>query len=252
MYTFVNNPGQALSHFFCRGVDLMIWSIRTNAVLFMAVFSFVLYTVQPVDAAVVGRALSLDPDVNLDTFNNDADGDTFPGNDGDGDSINEAFTAPGDMFGPGQRGFAGGGDPSIDPYPFAILDESLSLFTGDTIGILKGGDILNGTPADTAPFFGVVDTDNPDTCAGEQSCDAASPQQATWDFDVSGASGGLTLSIDFAAMGDFEDPAGGFPDIFSVETSFGGAFTPLFTNTVDESPAGNLDYTLESGNYHKS
>ncbi len=89
------------------------------------------------------------------------------------------FTSAGDGFQKFQRGVS----PTI---PFAVLDDSLTIFPGDTLGIIKDGN--------TDVFFGVTDTVNPRHLrAGD--CD--------WVFDIAGASD-LGLSIDMGAMGDFE------------------------------------------------
>ena len=90
------------------------------------------------------------------------------------------FTSAGDGFNKFQRGVS----PSI---PFAVADDSLSIYTPDNQGIIKEGN--------TDVFFGVVDTNNGDTGGADVT--------ATWVFDVAGASN-LSLSIDIGAMGDFE------------------------------------------------
>jgi PEP-CTERM motif len=196
-------------------------------------------------AAVVGRAISADGDLNLTTFNPDADGDTFPNVDNDFDGINESITVESDMFGLARRGqytVAGTqnphstGDPGEDPYAFAIQDDSASVFTGDAQGIIKGGSA--GAITDSDPFFAVVDTVNIDT---GQPVGESTPQMATWLFDVSGASGGLSVSIDMAAMGDFESGE----DLFDFEYALdGGSFSPLFTSSVDDQ--ASQIYTLEN------
>ncbi|MEN7344197.1 MAG: hypothetical protein AAAFM81_14700, partial [Pseudomonadota bacterium] len=147
-------------------------------------------------------------------------GDVF-----DGDSVNllsydnpftDAFSSAGDGFQIYQRGVS----PTI---PFSLVDDSISVFPTDTLGIVD--------ELDTAPFFGATDTDNNDTTG---------PVSATWVFDVMGASD-LALSIDFAAMGDFETS-----DTLVVTYQFdGGTTETAFTMTVDE--AATLDYTLASG-----
>ena len=127
-----------------------------------------------------------------------------------------AFSSAGDGFQKYQRGVS----PSI---PFAVLDDSLSIFPPDTLGIIKEGN--------TDVFFGIVDTENPDNLG---------PVSATWVFDISGASG-LGLLIDMGAMGDFESS-----DFFEWTYSIDGgpAFT-AFSSSVDE--AGSYTYTLEGG-----
>ncbi len=107
--------------------------------------------------------------------------------------------------------------------PYAVLDDSLSIYTGDYMGVIKEGN--------TDEFFGVVDTVNGDN---------SGPVSATWVFDVS-AAGDLDLSIDMGAMGDFESS-----DWFTWEYQFdGGTVETAFASTVDE--AGSYTYTLEGG-----
>ena len=127
-----------------------------------------------------------------------------------------AFASAGDGFQKYQRGVS----PSI---PFAVVDDSLSIFPPDSLGIIKEGN--------TDVFFGIVDTENGDN---------SGPVSATWEFDISGASG-LGLLIDMGAMGDFESS-----DFFTWEYSIdGGPLLPAFASTVDE--AGSYTYTLEGG-----
>ncbi|MHA3980250.1 endonuclease/exonuclease/phosphatase family protein [Halovulum sp. GXIMD14794] len=125
-----------------------------------------------------------------------------------------AFTSPGDGFGVFQRG---------DSIPFSLADDSLSIFASDTLGIV-GED-------DTDPFFGVTDTENGDN---------SGPVSATWTFGI-GSQNDLSLSIDMAAMGDFETS-----DHFIWEVSIdGGDWVTVFTSSVDED--GARDYTMDGG-----
>ncbi|MCK4489005.1 MAG: hypothetical protein KAU23_02035, partial [Anaerolineales bacterium] len=127
-----------------------------------------------------------------------------------------AFTSSGDGFQKYQRWVS----PTI---PYSVLDDSLSIYPTDSLGIIKEGN--------TDKFFGVTDTVNGDT---------SGPVSATWVFDVSGASD-LSLSIDMGAMGDFESS-----DYFTWEYQFdGGIVETAFASTVDE--AGSHTYTLEGG-----
>ena len=105
------------------------------------------------------------------------------------------FTSAGDAFGILSRGPA-------SSVPFALQDDSVSVFTADTLGII-GED-------DPDLFFGIVDTQNGDN---------SGPVTAEWVFDISGASD-LSLSIDMAAMGDFESN-----DSFVWEYSLDGGAT---------------------------
>jgi predicted extracellular nuclease len=127
------------------------------------------------------------------------------------------FTSAGDGFQKFQRGVS----PTI---PFSLLDDSLVIFPGDTLGIIKDGN--------TDEFFGVTDTDNNDTDG---------PVTATWVFNILGAAG-LGLSIDMGAMGDFESPE----DVFDFEYSIDGS-PPVsaFAIAADESAAKT--YLLEGG-----
>ncbi len=129
----------------------------------------------------------------------------------------DAFSSPADGFQKYQRGVSG----SI---PFAVLDDSSSIFPGDDQGII--------TEANTDVFFGVADTINGDN--------PSDPVSAMWQFDVAGFTE-LSLSLDMGAMGDFEDS-----DFFSWSYSIdGGPLTTLFSTSVDE--AGSLEYTLAGG-----
>ncbi|MEO1689722.1 MAG: hypothetical protein AAFU61_17655, partial [Pseudomonadota bacterium] len=69
----------------------------------------------------------------------------------DGNAMLDTW-APGDMFGRTSRGAATNG------LPFAMADDSASIFPGDTAGIIG--------EADLAEFFGVVDTVNGDNGSG--------------------------------------------------------------------------------------
>lgn len=153
--------------------------------------------VSPSHADVIARTLSAQGDLGSPALDLDADGDSFPNrNFWLGDSLPDAGDSRFDIFGI----YARNGDTSLDfsdGLPFDLADDSLSIFTRDVIGILKGGDPANGVPVDTTPGFFTADLDNPDT---------SSPlQQATWTFDISGYNGGLGISIDLAAQGDFEN-----------------------------------------------
>ena len=130
-----------------------------------------------------------------------------------------AFSSPADGFGKFQRGVS-------QSIPFSLLDDSLSIFTADSLGIIKEGN--------TDEFFGVTDTENPDN-SGEVS--------AEWRFDISGASD-LSLALNVGAMGDFESGDSGdrFEWTYQID---GGPVNTAFASTVDES--GSHTYTLEGG-----
>ena len=127
-----------------------------------------------------------------------------------------AFGSAADGFQKYQRGVS-------STIPFAVLDDSLSIFPPDSLGIVKEGN--------TDVFFGIVDTENGDN---------SGPVSATWVFDISGASG-LGLLIDMGAMGDFES-SDFFEWTYRVD---GGPSQTAFASTVDE--AGSYTYTLEGG-----
>jgi len=127
-----------------------------------------------------------------------------------------AFSSPADGFQKYQRGVS----PSV---PFSVLDDSLSIYPPDNLGIIKDGN--------TDEFFGVTDTENPDN---------SGLVSAIWVFDVSGASD-LSLSIDMGAMGDFESS-----DVFTWTYQIdGGVAATAFENTVNEDVDNT--YTLEGG-----
>ncbi|MEL7313162.1 MAG: lamin tail domain-containing protein, partial [Pseudomonadota bacterium] len=134
---------------------------------------------------------------------------------------------PGDWFGVA----AYGSWPQSAGVPFAIADDSVvgisgSPFAGDTLGIIDS----RTAPTDT--FFSMVDTVNGSNPTG--------PATATWVFDVSTANE-LTVSVDMAAMGDFET-TDSFEWRYSID---GGAFETLFMPVVDE--AAVQTYTMEGG-----
>jgi hypothetical protein len=127
-----------------------------------------------------------------------------------------AFASAGDGFEKYQRWVS----PSI---PFGVLDDSLSIFPSDSVGIIKESNF--------DVFFGIVDTQNSQN---------SGPVTATWVFDISGASS-LGLSIDMGAMGDFESN-----DFFTWTYSIdGGPTQTAFASSVDE--AADHTYTLAGG-----
>lgn len=137
------------------------------------------------------------------------------------ETISSDYTIPGDMF-----GIRSVGNPGTPGLPFAIADDSAAVFPGDTQGIID-------TNADFGRFFGVVDTVN-----GEGNDDGF----AIWTFDVSGFTG-LSVDIDFAAMGDFEDNGVDFHNfVWSID---GSPSAPLFSSSIDESAVGS--YVMADG-----
>ncbi|RIK73503.1 MAG: hypothetical protein DCC67_17825 [Planctomycetota bacterium] len=114
--------------------------------------------------------------------------------------------------------------------PFALVDQSADGFPADVQGVIN-------TAAKSDAWFGVTDTVNNDNLNGGSG-------EATWAFDVSDATG-LEVSIDMAAMGDFE-ATGVNADAFHWAYSMDGApFQPLFISSVDGSSSAL--YTLADG-----
>lgn len=140
-----------------------------------------------------------------------------------------ATWSPGDWFGVA----AYGSWPQGAGVPFAIADDSVvgisggSPFAGDTLGI------IDSSTAATDTFFSAVDIVNGVNSGGSGT--------ATWEFDISSAQNGLFLSIDMAAMGDFET-SDSYIWSYSID---GGAFQTIFVSSVDE--AGDQNYTMEDG-----
>ncbi len=113
--------------------------------------------------------------------------------------------------------------------PTQLRDDSTNGFPTDTIGVINTATKLDG-------WFGVADTVNPDNPSGVGT--------ATWTFNVAGASA-LEVSIDMAAMGNFESSTVN-PDSFNWTYSVdGAAFKPLFTSMVDESASAT--YAMAGG-----
>ncbi|WP_442484108.1 dockerin type I domain-containing protein [Aeoliella sp. SH292] len=175
----------------------------------------------PTAEQVIARALypNVADDLNVTTF---AFGGAFTSEVPAGnlpvgsDARTLAFASTGDMFGIEDRN---------DAPASALLDNTAIGSPSDASGIVRGSDFAN--------FFGVADTENNDN---------AGPLTATWTFDISQALGDLKVSIDMAAMGDFEVSG----DIIRFETSMDGSpFSTLFEATVDE--AISQDYVMESG-----
>ncbi|MEL6273816.1 MAG: choice-of-anchor I family protein, partial [Bacteroidota bacterium] len=141
------------------------------------------------------------------------------------DPDGSTFASPGDMFDVRNESSS---------LPFAIADDSFD----DTC---RGGS--GSFPTDEqgfitcsypdGNFFGVVDLDNNDNMDGMGTVD--------WEFQIDGATD-LVVSIDMAAMGDFEASN----DIFNFSYSFDDVtYTPLFSSSVDET--AEQTYTMEGG-----
>lgn len=145
----------------------------------------------PANAEVVAFGLVESSSQNLISYNNPSAG---------------TFTNFGDGFEIYQRGVS----TSI---PFSVLDDSLSIFPEDTLGIIQEANL------DT--FFGVTDTENPDNTG---------PISATWTFDL-GFANDLGIFIDMGALGDFESASNSFSWTVSIDD---GPKHIVFFSTVDE------------------
>jgi hypothetical protein len=123
--------------------------------------------------------------------------------------------------------------PQSAGMPFALADDSVFNVSGqgpfppDTQGIIEQADFNN-------TVFGVVDTVN-------SLNPVVGSARATWTFDVSGATG-LSVSVDIAAMGDFEASTDTFQFLYGID---GGGLLPLFTVAINE--GATQAYTMQSG-----
>ena len=146
----------------------------------------------------------------------------------------------------GEASFGSAGDgfkeyTSGEGAPFDLLDDSASFFANDAQGIV----VTSGTDSTNKiydSFFGVADTENSDNSGA---------LTATWSFDISGGTAAF-LSVDLAAMGDFEDgindSAPSIADFFTVSYSIdGGPVIDFVTTQVLKVPPTSQDYTLADG-----
>lgn len=117
--------------------------------------------------------------------------------------------------------------------PFAMLDDSLSIFPTDNQGIIREGD--------SGAFFGVTDLVNGEPVSEFNPGNGTGT--ADFRFDIAGLTN-LEVAIDMAAMGDFDSSPVRDTYDFSYSVD-GAAFQSLFTSTIDES--GSLSYLLEGG-----
>ena len=147
---------------------------------------------------------------------------------------------PGQMFGIGQRFRV-----APENLPFGVLDDTLSVFPGDVQGIVSESKVDS--------WFGVVNLypelagdltpDNP-TQNGDDEL------EAVWTFNITGRTN-LALSVQLAAMGDFEAiTCSGAPNCVVDRYTFavsidGGPFTDIFAARADE--ALDHSYTLANG-----
>ncbi len=130
-----------------------------------------------------------------------------------------AFSSSGDGF----ERFEVGVSSSI---PASLVDASGNGSPIDNQGIVDEASKTDG-------WFGITDIVNGDNPSGMGT--------ATWEFDIAGASN-LSISIDMAAMGDFEGSSDSFEWTYAVDE---GPAMALFTSSVDE--AGSATYTLADG-----
>lgn len=142
------------------------------------------------------------------------------------------FASSGDAFNPMSRSSlapmeADGGQIGM---PFAISDDSVAAATGNTV---FANDVQGfAGQAKQDGFFGISDTVNSSSPTGTQTADFV--------FNIAGFTD-LSVAMDFAAMGDFENN-----DVFNFTYSIdGGSFQSLFTSSL---VAGvNQSYTMDSG-----
>ena len=167
------------------------------------------------EAQIIGRAVSLEADIFLSFEQPDPD-----------------YEISGDMFGIRSRDVPDPPDCLTCPgLPAAVVDQTFDPFDPsprDRMGLIRSDDF--------GPFFGVVDTAND---VGERL------NTAIWTFDVAGYTD-LRISIDMAAMGDFEagDIERGTRDAFAFDLSVdGGPYEFLFASSVDED--ATLEYQME-------
>ncbi|MEO0728473.1 MAG: lamin tail domain-containing protein, partial [Bacteroidota bacterium] len=140
------------------------------------------------------------------------------------DPDGSAFSSAGDMFDVRNESSS---------LPFAISDDSVDASCRGNAAFPTDNQGFITCSYPDGNFFGVVDLDNNDNPDGMGTVD--------WAFQIDDATD-LAVSIDMAAMGDFENSS----DIYNFSYSFDNVnFTPLFSSSVDE--AGDQTYTLEDG-----
>ena len=114
--------------------------------------------------------------------------------------------------------------------PFDAVDDSNNGFAADNIGVLKTTDIGNNVVL-------LADSNNPFTASTN------GVVQIDWDFDISGYEN-LQISVDFAAVGNFEDGS----DVFAFNTTLdgdSGTFQTPFLSSVAEDTFYTV--TMEGG-----
>ncbi|MDZ4656360.1 MAG: hypothetical protein SH868_02150 [Bythopirellula sp.] len=111
--------------------------------------------------------------------------------------------------------------------PNALKDDSTNGFSIDAIGVVN-------TAVKTDIWFGINDLENGNNPGGTGS--------VVWEFDVSGAID-MQVSIDMAAMGDFEDGEDTYNWTYQIDD---GPILELFTSSVDNNHP-NVPYTMADG-----
>ena len=117
--------------------------------------------------------------------------------------------------------------------PDQFLDETTAGHPSDELGVVNSHPVAGKLDA----WFGIVDLRNPDNTSGTGTI--------TWEFDISGFSD-ISVSVDMAAMGDFDFTGAENPDAYDWTWSIdGGVPVALFTSSINEDIS--LDYTMASG-----
>lgn len=98
--------------------------------------------------------------------------------------------------------------------PNALKDDSTNGQSNDSLGVVN-------TAVKTDRWFGINDLENPNNVPGTG--------VVTWEFDIAGAFD-MQVSIDMAAMGDFE-AEDTYNWTYQIDS---GSILPLFTSSVDE------------------
>jgi hypothetical protein len=130
-----------------------------------------------------------------------------------------AFTDPADGFGEFQVGVSA-------TIPNSLKDDSLNGTPNDALGVIN-------TVTKTDRWFGINDLTNPSNPAGTGT--------VTWEFNITDVFD-LQVSLDMAAMGDFE-PSDVYNWTYQID---GGSVFPLFTSSVDDNNPG-VQYTMADG-----
>jgi len=173
----------------------------------------------PADAAVVASD-GFDSSLNLTNFSQTPTLQTV-----------QDTWAPGDWFGELDPL-----NPPTNGIPFAVTDDSFSVFPEDDQGVIDNSPDSPGFKSDK--YFGVVDLEN-DLFTGTAT--------ATWVFDISGAGELSSVSIDMGAMGNFEASGNG-ADRYDWQYKIDdGPELDLFISAVDEDIEATYTLSDENG-----